>query len=277
MTWTRQELATRMNVKLDWPALEPTPRWIRVRLDGELIADTRRAKLLIDYGPKTLPTYFIPLEDVRTDRLADRETAADGTVTWSVHAAGRTAERGAFGFATPPAEFPELADHVSFRWDAVEWYEEEERVLVHARDPHKRVDVLHSSRHVHVEVAGVTIADSHRPTLLFETMLPVRYYLPREDVRTDLLQPSETRTRCPYKGEASYWSVHANGVVVPDVVWSYRDPIPENPRIRDLFCFFNERVDVTVDGKLERPWTPWSDDEGQSWQREKHRLQSSSR
>ena len=179
-------------------------------------------------------------------------------MTWSVRTAERTADRAAFGFTTPPAKFPELADHVSFRWDAVEWYEEDERVYAHARDPHKRLDVLRSSRHVHVEVAGVTIADSHRPTLLFETMLPVRYYLPREDVRTDLLQPSETRTRCPYKGVASYWSVHANGVVVPDIVWSYPDPIPENPRIRDLFCFFNERVDVTVDGQLERPWTPWS-------------------
>jgi len=258
MTWTRQDLATRMGVPLDWPAVEPTNRWIRVRLDGELIADTRRAQLLIDYGPNVLPTYFVPLEDVRSDRLAARNAAADGTVTWSVRAAGRTADRAAYGFATPPAEFPELADHVSFRWDAVEWYEEDERAFMHARDPHKRVDVLRSSRHVHVEVAGVTVADSHRPSLVFETLLPPRYYLPREDVRTDLLVPSDTTSICPYKGVASYWSVHANGVVVPDIVWSYRDPIPENPRLRDLFCFFNERVDVTVNGQLDRPWTPWT-------------------
>lgn len=258
MTWTRQDLATRMGVPLDWPAVEPTNRWIRVRLDGELVADTRRAQLLIDYGPDILPTYFIPLEDVRPDRLTARTTAADGTVTWSVRGARRTADRAAYGFATSPAEFPQLADHVSFRWDAVEWYEEDERVFVHARDPHKRVDVRRSSRHVHVEVAGVTVADSHRTTLLFETMLPPRYYLPREDVRTDLLVPSKTTSMCPYKGVASYWSVHANGVMVPDVVWSYRDPIPENPHIRDLFCFFNERVDVTVDDQLERPWTPWA-------------------
>jgi uncharacterized protein (DUF427 family) len=111
---------------------------------------------------------------------------------------------------------------------------------------------------VRVEVAGVTVADSRRPTLLFETMLPPRYYLPREDVRTDLLTPSDTTSICPHKGEASYWSIHVNGVVVPDAVWSYRDPIPENPRIRDLFCFFNERVDVTVDGQLDKPWTPWA-------------------
>jgi uncharacterized protein (DUF427 family) len=258
MTWTRQDLAAEMRVKLDWPSVEPTRRWIRVRLDGELIADTRRAQLLIDYGPDTLPTYFIPLDDVRGDRLTGRETAADGAVTWSVRAAGRIADRAAYGFASPPVDRPELADHVSFRWDAVEWYEEDERVFVHARDPHKRIDVLRSSRHVHVEVAGVTVADSHRPTLLFETMLPPRYYLPREDVRTDLLVPSDTTSMCPYKGVASYWSVHADGVVMPDVVWSYPDPIPENPRIRDLFCFFNERVDVTVDGQLDRPWTPWA-------------------
>lgn len=258
--WSRQELATRMGVRLDWPAVEPTQRWIRVRLDGELIADTRRAQLLIDYGPRTLPTYFIPMDDVRTDHLIDRRIDDDANVRWSVRAGGRTVERAAYGYTTPPEGLPTLADHVSFRWNAVEWYEEDQRALVHARDPHKRVDALRSSRHVQVDVAGVRVADSHRPTLLFETMLPPRYYLPRDDVRTDLLAPSRTTSQCPYKGVASYWSVHANGVVVPDMVWSYEDPIPENPRIRDLFCFFQERDDVTltVDGQVERPWTPWS-------------------
>lgn len=236
-----------------WPTLEPTDRWIRVRLGDELIADTQRAQLLIDYGPGVLPTYLIPVDDVRTACLADREVAADGTVTWCVRAGGRTARRGAYATSSGPA------GHISFRWDTLEWYEEDERVVAHARDPHKRVDVVRSSRHVRVEIAGVTVADSHRPTLLFETMLPARFYLPRDDVRTDLLVPSDHTSICPYKGVASYWSVHANGTVAPDVVWSYREPIPENPRIRDLFCFFNERVDVKVDGRrLARAWTPWS-------------------
>ncbi len=138
-------------------------------------------------------------------------------------------------------------------------YEEEEEVFVHARDPYKRVDAIASSRHVEVSVGGVTVADSRRPILLFETMLPTRYYLPREDVRMDVLQSSDTKTRCPYKGIASYWSARVGDRLVLDIVWSYPDPIKENPKIKELMCFFNERVDLTVDGELRpRPRTKWS-------------------
>ena len=149
---------------------------------------------------------------------------------------------------------------VSFDWNAMDsWYEEEEEVFVHARDPHKRVDVLLSSRHVRVEVNGETVAETRRPHLLFETSLPTRYYIPAEDVRMELLEPSHLHTRCPYKGTAGYWHVNAGGQRVRNLVWSYRETIPENPRIRDLLCFFNEQVDLYVDGELQqRPITPWS-------------------
>jgi uncharacterized protein (DUF427 family) len=135
------------------------------------------------------------------------------------------------------------------------WYEEDEEVFVHARDPHKRVDVLESSRHVVVRVGGEVVAETKRPRLLFETGLPTRYYVPREDVRMELLHPSDRQTQCPYKGTASYLSTESE----PDVAWFYPEPIPEQPRIKDLIAFFNERVDIEVDGEpVERPSTQWS-------------------
>jgi uncharacterized protein (DUF427 family) len=119
--------------------------------------------------------------------------------------------------------------------------------------------VLHSSRHVQVRIGDVVVADSRRPRLLFETGLPVRYYLPKLDVRQDLLVPTQTRTRCPYKGQAVYWSVQTGAGLLEDVAWSYPAPIPEAPKIENLVAFFDEKVDTVVDGVLrERPVTRWS-------------------
>ena len=145
---------------------------------------------------------------------------------------------------------------MAFDWHAMDaWYEEEDEVFVHARDPHKRVDVLESSRHVVVSVDDVVLADTRRPRLLFETGLPTRYYIPPEDVRMDLLRPSEKHTQCPYKGTASYLSSETE----QDVAWFYPEPIPEQPRIQGLIAFFNERVDIDVDGEREeRPRSQWS-------------------
>jgi uncharacterized protein (DUF427 family) len=140
------------------------------------------------------------------------------------------------------------------------WFEEDDEVYVHARDPYKRVDVLHSSRHVKVVVAGEVVADSRRPALLFETGLPTRYYLPKADVRMDLLMPSDTETQCPYKGTASYYSVRSGSFLARDIAWYYRRPILECSPTENLVCFFDERVDaVYVDGELQdRPRTRWS-------------------
>jgi uncharacterized protein (DUF427 family) len=116
-----------------------------------------------------------------------------------------------------------------------------------------------SSRHVKVVLAGATLAETATPTLLFETGLPARYYLPHADVRMDMLEPSPATTQCPYKGIASYWSARAGDRVARNIVWSYQDPINECPKIKGLLCFFNERVDLYVDGELqERPITAWS-------------------
>ncbi len=139
------------------------------------------------------------------------------------------------------------------------WFEEDEEVFVHPRDPYHRVDVLESSRHVRVSVNGEVVAETRRPKVLFETALPPRYYIPPEDVRTDLLVETETRTGCPYKGFASYWAVEACGERVEDLVWGYPQPIPGAEKIRDHLCFFDERVDVEVDGEAQkRPRTAWS-------------------
>jgi uncharacterized protein (DUF427 family) len=237
---------------------------VRVRLGEELVADSRRALLAVQYGPGPvpgvfLPTYYLPREDVADGVLTDAVVDDDGTTWWTVAAGGREVERAAWAHARPDPAVAALADHVSFSWQHLAWFEEEERLRVHARDPHKRVDVLASSRHVRVEAAGQLLAESTRPLLLFETGLPTRYYLPAEDVCENVLEPSATRTTCPYKGNARYWTARAGGTVLPDVAWSYPEPIAECPRIAGLVAFLDEHVDVTVDGvRQERPHTAWS-------------------
>jgi uncharacterized protein (DUF427 family) len=241
------------------PFVEPTDRRIRVRLGGTIVADSTRAQLLVQYGPGGLPTYYVPLSDVRPDALADETRGDGGGRRWTVVGGRDRAVGAAWEHQDPTGAMGALDGHVTFSWQALEWFEEDERVVVHARDPHKRVDTLRSSRRVEVAVEGVQVASSVRPLLLFETSLPVRYYLPFEDVRRHLLVSSDLVTTCPYKGTARYWSVRAGETLVPDLAWSYPDPVPECAKIKDLVCFFDERVDVVVDGTAQaRPETPWS-------------------
>jgi uncharacterized protein (DUF427 family) len=246
-----------------WPLAEPSWRWIRVRLDDELVADSRRAMLYVQYGPgrlpgSFLPTYFLPWDDVRPGMLVDPVVDEAGVTWWTVQGADRRVERGAWMHGSPPEALSALAGLVTFSWKGLRWFEEDEPLMAHARDPHKRVDVAPSSRHVRVELDGSLLAESTTPLLLFETTLPPRYYLPPEDVLVELV-PTQTVSVCPYKGVARWWSVRVDDRVVPDLVWSYPSPIPENPRIAGLVCFLNEKVDLVVDGeRLPRPLTPWS-------------------
>jgi uncharacterized protein (DUF427 family) len=227
-------------------SVEPTPRRVRVRLGYTLVADSSRALLLTEFGPQGFPTYFLPFDDVRPGVLVDGSGGR-----WSVAAGGRRAADAAW----TDDRFDELKGHVTFSWETLDWYEEDEQVFCHARPPSHRVDTVRSSRRVEVFIKGERVANSTRPVVLYETQLPTRYYLPAEDVRMDLLTASETVTRCPYKGVARYWS-HPD---LPDAAWSYPDPIPENPKIRDLVCFYDERVDVVIDGvPQDRPVTPFS-------------------
>ncbi len=140
------------------------------------------------------------------------------------------------------------------------WFEEAEPIYVHPHDPHKRIDILQSTRQVVVIIGGETVAESHNPVLLFETGLPTRYYLPRLDVRMDLLVPSDKVTGCAYKGKAQYYSVKVGNKVIPDIAWYYTYPAAEAFGIAGMICFFNEKVDALYvdDVKQPKPKTPWS-------------------
>ncbi|MGH8893548.1 MAG: DUF427 domain-containing protein, partial [Actinomycetes bacterium] len=161
--------------------MEPSERRVRVRLAGTVIADTQRAQLLVQYGPAGLPTYYIPLDDVRREALVDEAPGRDGGRSWTVTAPRARAEAAAWTHADPTGDFAVLDGHVTFSWRQLDWFEEDERVWVHARDIRSRVDTLRSSRQVEVRVEGELVASSPRPLLLFETDLPARYYLPFED------------------------------------------------------------------------------------------------
>ena len=241
---------------------EPTQRRVRVMFGGVTIADSRGVMLMLE--KRRLAIYYFPAKDVRLDLFIPtnyRHThAGKGEATfYSVKVGERIAEKAAWRYLEP--ERPDLKDYVAFYWDKMDaWFEEDDEVFVHPRDPYHRVDVLHSSRHVKVVLGGVVVAETNRPSLLFETGLPTRYYIPKVDSRLDLLTPTNTSTRCPYKGKASYWSVSVDGKEFKDIVWSYPAPIPECPKIENLLCFYDEKVDaVYVDSELQpRPVTPWS-------------------
>lgn len=255
--------ATRPTAERAQVAAELSERWVRIEFNGEFIADSRQAMLVWAGGRP--PSYYFPRSDVHMEALLPSERESrfphlGKTVYWHVRVADRTAENAAFGHPQLPAEVAELRDYLSFNWRAMDGcYEEEEQIMVHPRDPYTRVDILPSSRHVRVVVDDVLVAESHKPWILFETGLPPRYYLPPAAVRMDLLEPSAHQTACPYKGTASYYSLRTADRLHRDFVWTYRDPLRESQRIRGLLCFYNEKVDLYVDGELqERPETPFS-------------------
>jgi uncharacterized protein (DUF427 family) len=227
-----------------------------------LVADTT-SPLLVWEKPY-YPTYYLPLADVRTELLerddgpAVHSPSRGDARTFTVKAGGAEAAGAALRYEESPLE--ELRDAIRLDWDAMDaWFEEDEQVFTHPRDPYTRVDILPSSRHVRVEVDGVTIAESANPTLLFETGLPVRYYLPQTHVRMDLLTPTDSVSHCPYKGEAEWWSVRAGDEVHEDLAWSYRTPLPESQKIAGLTAFYDEKVDIYVDGvRQARPRTKFS-------------------
>jgi len=243
---------------------ETSPRRVRCTFNGETIADSTAMRLL--YEPKLLPVYYFPRQDVNLDLLTRTEHSTHcpwkGDASyWSIEAGGKALENSAWTYEDPYPEISEIKDFVSFYWSRMDhWYEEDEEVFVHPRDPYHRIDVVDSEREVKVVLGGETIAETRRARFLFETSLPTRYYIPREDVRTDLLEPSDTNTACPFKGVASYHSARIGGAIHEDIVWYYPDPIAECPRIKDLLCFYNENVDdIFVAGqpvpKIETKWS----------------------
>jgi len=242
---------------------EDCPKRVRAVFNGETVADSRQVKILHETGH--LPVYYFPEEDIRKDLLEPSDHITHCPFKgdahyWSVRVRDRIAENAVWSYPEPLEDAPPISGYVAFYHGAMDkWLEEDEEIFVHPRDPYHRVDVLDSSRHVRVLVNGKLVAETERPKLLFETGLPTRYYIPPEDIREELLVPSGTKTQCPYKGVASYWSVDAGGERVEDLVWSYQEPIPEAGKIKGHLCFFNERVDLEVDSEEQpRPQTQWS-------------------
>ncbi|MGV9375360.1 DUF427 domain-containing protein [Nonomuraea sp. NPDC003707] len=237
--------------------VEPTAKRVRTYLGGRVVADSTSALLV--WEVPYYPTYYFPAADV--DESALKATGAtkhspsrgDGLVHTVTSGTAEAADA-ALVYSDSPLE--QIRGHVRFEWDAMDaWFEEDEEVYFHPRDPYTRVDVLASSRHVRVEVDGVTVADSRSPRILFETGLPARYYLPKTDVRLDLLEHTDTATHCPYKGTAEYWTVNGQ----KDLAWSYRTPLPESAKVAGLIAFYNEKLDIYVDGELqERPKSKFS-------------------
>jgi uncharacterized protein (DUF427 family) len=247
-----------------WVHVSDSPRHVRVFFGGEAIADSKRVKLVRE--AEVLPAYYFPKEDVRTDLFVPSPHRSQCPVKgeasyWSVQLGERRAENAVWSYITPAPDAKGIAGHFAFDWAKMDkWMEEDEEIFKHARDPYKRVDAMPSKRHVRVVIDGQTVADTRRPHLLFETNHPVRYYIPQQDVRMDMLIPSATTSRCPYKGLASYWSVKLGDETFADLVWGYMDPIPECPKIKGLVCFYHERgCDIYVDGELvPQPQTKWA-------------------
>jgi uncharacterized protein (DUF427 family) len=257
---------------------EPVRKRIRATLGEHTAVDTTAAMLVWE-PRRIMPSYAVPLADVRAELVpADgarpdepagfavgEHRVLDPSIAFAVHTtAGEPLSLRANGHTRPAAAFwpadPDLSGHVILDFDGLDaWYEEDERVYGHARDPFHGIEIRRSSREVRIELDGRLIAASSRPRLLFEgNILPVRYYLPREDICVPL-QASPTRTRCPYKGEASYWTPNLRGGAMEDLAWSYQAPLPEAAEVAGLVAFFTERLDVIVDGQLQpRPHSPWA-------------------
>jgi uncharacterized protein (DUF427 family) len=227
---------------------ENANRRVRNLLSGVTIADSKKVWLLHEAG--RLPIFYFPIADVRQDLLIasdhSTESALKGAASyWHIRVGDRVAENAAWRYVSPPPECPPVQDYIAFYWNKLDrWFEEDQEVFGHARDPYKRIDVLPSSRHVRVVLGGETIAETRRAHLLLETGIGTRFYIPIEDFQKDLLVPTDTRSRCPYKGEASYWSVTIGERVYKDIVWSYRTPLAESQHIAGLLSFYNERVDA---------------------------------
>lgn len=247
------------------PEVIESPKWVRVFLGGQAVADSRKVLLL--RGEGQIPVYYFPQDDVNMDYLEKAEPGSsiarqgpgpwpdppEGAQVFTVRADNAVARNSAWLVQdAPDAALPELAGHVAFVWNKMEaWYEEDDEVRVHAHDPYHLIDVRHSSRHVKVTLRDEVVAETTRPVLLFETGLPVRFYIPRMDVRMDLLEPGRMRTHCGYKGTASYFSVRANGELVEDKAWSYPFPNHQYAEIQNLIAFPQEGVDgFEVDGRV---------------------------
>jgi uncharacterized protein (DUF427 family) len=243
--------------------LEQTPKRIRAIVAGETVADSRGAMLLQESGLQ--PVYYFPLEDVRSDLFEPTQKHTHcpkkGDASYyTIRVGDRAVKDAAWYYPEPLDDAPDaLKGLIAFYWDKVDtWLEEDEEVIGHARDPYHRIDLRRTSRHIKISLEGQLLADTTRAVALCESNLPTRWYIPREDVVAKL-ERSDSDTICPYKGHASYYSVRLDGgELIEDLVWYYGEPFAEAAAVAGLLCFYNEKVDIELDGEpQERPESPW--------------------
>lgn len=234
-----------------------TQKRVRTEFNGETVASAKSAML---HRESSYQLHYYFLDDEvhwgfleKSDKV--EESGFKGRQQfYLVRVGDKVAENAAWTFPDEPPndKRPDLRGYVAFNWRAMDaWYEEDEQVYVHPRDPFHRIDIIQGSRHVRIEANGVTVAESDRPTLLFETGLPVRYYIPLDDVNTEYMESTDLRTGCPYKGFASYWTVNVDGGTHENVAWAYQEPLYESRKIKGLVSFYNEKLDFYVDDELQ--------------------------
>lgn len=228
----------------------PVEQRIRGVLAGQTVVDSRRGKLL--HESAMLPQWYLPLADIRDDFLVESGTTTHcpfkGDASYySLHVDDRLVEDAIWTYRTPLPEVSWLQGLAGFYFDRLDsWYQEDDEVFAHPRDPFHRVDTHRTSRHVVVRAGGETVADTRRAIALFETGLEVRYYLPAEDVATELLAPSQTSSLCPYKGTAGYRSLTVGAQTVVDAAWSYAVPFAEASEIAGYLSFDGSGIEVLV-------------------------------
>jgi uncharacterized protein (DUF427 family) len=246
-----------VNYRLDGPAHKlfwhDFPRRVRALVGDQVVLDSTEAKLL--HESNLLPQLYVPRADVREDLLEPTSHRTHcpfkgDAAYYSVRVGDRVIENAVWAYPTPTESADWLAGYLAVYWESMDaWFDEDEEVFGHLRDPYHRVDVRATSREVRVVVGDTVVAESTRAKLLSETGLPNRFYLPGADVRGDLLEPSATHTVCPYKGTASYRTLRVADAVIPDGAWIYPEPLAGAKAIAGHLCFLADGVRIWVDGK----------------------------
>jgi uncharacterized protein (DUF427 family) len=231
----------------------PCPKRIKAAFDGIVIAESTDALILRE--TRHAPVYYFPRADVRMDLLERTDHATVCSVKgdasyWNIVAGKKTAENAAWSYESPISGAEKIAGYIAFYFKTMDhWYEDDDEIFIHPKDPFVRIDVRKSSQPLRVVINGETVAETTRARFLYETGSITRYYIPQEDIRMDLLQPTDLQTSCPYKGTCTYWALRVNGEEFENVVWSYPTPLPEVADIKELLCFYNEKVDeILIDG-----------------------------